>query len=274
VKILIAADMEGISGVTNWNHVQSGHFEYSRFRKIMTEDVNAAIRGAFEGGASEIIITDGHGSGNNILIEDLDSRVKLNTGNASPFAMVQGIDSGDFDGVIFVGYHARAGTMEGVLAHTWSSQRVANVWLNDVVLGEYGLNAALCGYYGTAPLMITGDQTACLQAVELLGDLEIVEVKQATSFQSAECLPPTVAQALIQDAAVRAVQRLEKGVAPQPFKVAEPVKGRIEFRMVEMADSACRLPGAVRLDGTTIEYTSPDMPTAYRGFRAAVGLGI
>jgi len=272
VKILIAADMEGISGVTNWDQVQAGHFEYPRFRKIMTEDVNAAVRGAFGGGASIIVVTDGHGSANNILVEDLDRRVQLNSGSGSPYAMVQGVDSGDFDGVIFVGYHARAGTANGVLAHTWSSLRIANVWLNDILMGEYGLNAALCGYYGAAPLMITGDQTACSQAAELLGDLETVEVKQATGFQSAECLPPSAAQALIEDAAARAVQRLKKGEAPNVFKVAEPVRGRVAFRMVEMADSASRLPGAVRLDGTMIEFTAPDMPTAYTSFRAAVGL--
>ena len=274
MKILIAADMEGISGVTNWNHVQAGHFEYPRFRKIMTDDVNAAVQGAFDGGADEVIVTDGHGSGNNILIEDLDRRAKLNSGNASPYAMVQGVDASDFDGVIFIGYHARAGTADGVLAHTWSSQRVANVWLNDIMMGEYGLNAALCGYYGCAPLMISGDQTACAQAVALLGDLETVEVKQATSFQSAECLPLSIAQDKIQTAAMRAVKRLKNGEAPKPFKMAEPVRARVEFRMVEMADSASCLPGAVRLDGTTIEFLSEDMPEAYRSFRAAVALGL
>ena len=115
MKILIAADMEGISGVTNWNQVTAGHFEYPRFREIMTGDVNAAIRGAFEGGASEITVTDGHGSGTNILVEVLDSRARLNAGHTSPYAMVQGIDSGDFEGVIFVGYHARSGTVNGIL---------------------------------------------------------------------------------------------------------------------------------------------------------------
>jgi len=139
-------------------------------------------------------------------------------------------------------------------------------------MGEYGLNAALCGHYGAAPVMISGDQTACSQAAALLGDLETVEVKQATGFQSAACLPPSVAQTLIQTAAMRAVQRLKNGQAPKAFKVGEPVRGRIEFRMVEMADSASRLPGAVRLDGTMIEFTSPDMPSAYTSFRAAVGL--
>jgi D-amino peptidase len=238
----------------------------------MTDDVNAAIRGAFEGGASDVVITDGHGGGSNILVEKLDSRAKLNAGNASPFVMVQGIQSGDFDGVIFVGYHARSGTPNGILAHTWSSKRVANVWLNEVVMGEYGLNGALCGYFGAPVLMITGDQTACTQAVELLGELETVEVKQATSFQSAECLTPTVAQEMIQSAAARAVKRLGRGEAPTPYKVAEPIKGIVEFRLVEMADSASRLPGAIRLDGTRIQFTAPDMPVAYKSFRAAIGL--
>lgn len=272
MKILIATDMEGISGVTNWNQVTAGHFEYPRFRKIMTEDVNAAIRGALDGGATEIVVTDGHGSGTNILIEDLDRRAKFNSGSTSPFAMVQGVQTGDFDGVIYVGYHARAGTANGILAHTWSSLRVANVWLNDIVMGEYGLNGALCGYYGAPVIMVSGDQTACAQASELLGDLETVEVKQATSFQSAECLAPSAAQALIEAAAQRAAQRLKAGNAPAPFKITEPISGKLEFRMVEMADSASRLPGATRLDGTTITFTSPDMPTAYRSFRVAVGL--
>ena len=139
-------------------------------------------------------------------------------------------------------------------------------------MGEYGLNGALCGHYGTPVVMISGDQTACAQAAALLGDLETVEVKQATSFSSAECLPPEAAQKLIEAAAVKAITQLKNGLGPKPFTVSEPVKGTFEFRLVEMADSACRLPGAVRLDGTTIEITSPDMPTAYRSFRAAVGL--
>jgi len=272
MKILIAADMEGISGVTNWNQVTQGHFEYPRFRLIMTEDVNAAIRGAYAGGATQVVVTDGHGSGSNILIESLDPRASLNSGNTSPFAMVQGIETGDFDGVIFVGYHARAGTHRGILAHTWSSQRVANVWLNEVVMGEYGLNAALCGHYGAPVVMITGDQTAGAQATELLGKLEIVEVKQATSFSSAECLIPQIAQKLIEGAAQLALERLVTGNVPQPFVIAEPVTGRVEFRFVEMADRASRLPGAIRINGTTIEFTSPDMPAAYQSFRAAVGL--
>jgi D-amino peptidase len=269
MKILIATDMEGISGVTNWDQVDPKHAEYARFRKIMTEDVNAAIQGAFEAGADEVVVTDGHGDGTNILLEELDPRARLNSGNGSPFSMVQGVEAG-VGGVMYVGYHARAGSQNGVLAHTWSASRIANLWLNDVLVGEYGLNGALAGHFGVPVLMISGDQTACAQAVELLGPLETAVVKQATGFASAECLPLKTAHQLIREAASRAVLRLKAGNVPDPFVVAEPVKVTIEFLQPEFADRAVRLPGAKRLDGRRIEFVIPDMTAAHAGFRAAV----
>lgn len=270
MKILIAADMEGISGVTNWDQVDPSKPEYPRFCKLMTDDVNAAVSGAFDGGAAEVIVSDGHAGGYNILIEDLDPRVLLNSGNSAPFAMVQGIQAGDFAGVIFVGYHARSGTENAVLAHTWSSKRVANVWLNDILVGECGLNAAVCGDFGAPVLMITGDQITCTQAENLLGKLETVAVKQSTSFSSAECLHPRVAQEMIREAATRAVTRVKDGKASKPFTITGPIKTLIEFRHPEMADNACRLPSARRLDSTHMELTAPDMPSSYINFRAAV----
>jgi D-amino peptidase len=176
------------------------------------------------------------------------------------------------DGVIFVGYHARAGSTDGILAHTWSSQRVANLWLNDTLLGEYGLNAAVCGHFGAPVLMITGDQTACAQATELLGELETVVVKQANGFASAECLPPAVTHEKISEAAKRAISRLEEGKVLKPYHVSLPVRVTVDFLQPEMAERAARLPGAVRLDGRTITFMCPDMVSAYLGFRAAVGL--
>src|SRR5512139_1405686 len=137
MKILIAADMEGITGVTTWDQVDPKHPEYVRFRKLMTADVNAAIRGAFDAGATEVIVADGHSRGSNILIEELDGRARLNSGSPSPFSMMQGIDGG-IQGVILVGYHARMGTPNAILDHTWSSARVAGVWLNSDPVGEIG----------------------------------------------------------------------------------------------------------------------------------------
>jgi D-amino peptidase len=269
MKILIAADMEGISGVTTWDQVTAGKPDYPRFRRIMTEDVNAAIRGCFDSGAKEVLVTDGHASGSNILIEDLDQRASLNTGSPSPLSMVQGVD--EVDGVIYVGYHARAGSPDGILDHTWSSRTVANVWLNDILVGEYGINAAVAGHFDVPVLMVTGDQTACTQTVELLGDVETVVVKHATGRYSAECLPPTMAQDMIEKVAAKAVNMLAKRKAPEPFVLEEPILLVVEFFNSAMTDHAMRMPEAER-DGTCVSLSLPDMVTAYNAFRALVAL--
>ncbi len=269
MKILIAADMEGVTGVTRWEETEPTHSEYVRFRRIMTDEVNAAIAGAADAGADEFVVTDGHGGGTNILVEELDARARLNSGGASPLSMMEGVDP-ETAGVLFIGYHARGGSRNAVLAHTWSSGRIANVWLNGSLVGEYGLNAALAGHFGVPVLMISGDQTACAQAVELLGNLEMAVVKKASGYFSAECLSPKITLPMIRKVASRAVLRLKDGTAPQPFIVQTPVNVTIEFRQPESADRVVRLPGAKRLDGLQIEFSVPDMLAAHAGFRAAV----
>jgi D-amino peptidase len=270
MKILIAADMEGISGVVSWDHVDSSHAEYPRFRRIMTAEVNAAARAAFEAGADEVIIADGHGSGLNILIEELDARACLNSGNSAPYSMVQGI-ADDVQGVMLIGYHACAGATNAILDHTWTT-RVANLWLNGARLGETGLNAALCGYFGAPVIMISGDQAVCAEAKALLGPLEIVTVKRATSRTSAECLPPEVTRKAIEETAIRAVRRLAKGDAPPPYVLPAPIQIVVQFNESDMADRAMRLPEAKRLEDRQVEYVAEDMPTTYTAFRALAAL--
>ncbi len=272
MKILIAADMEGITGVVNWDQVDPAHAEYARFRRLMTQDVNAAIRGATAGGATEIIVTDGHAFGHNILIEELESNARLNSGNSSPFSMVQGIGT-DIQGVIFVGYHARAGAANAVLNHTWSRNRVQNVWLNGQLVGEIGLNASVCGHYRVPVLMISGDQTACAEAASLLGKIEVVVVKQAYGRLSAECLPPPVTHSQIFRAAERVTRQLATGQTPSPLQQPTPIEISIQFNQSEMAETAARMPGADLLDDRRIRFTAPDMPSAYTIFRTAVRLG-
>ena len=272
MRILIAADMEGISGVVHWDHVDSQHKEYARFRKLMTGDVNAAIEGAFEGGAEEVIVADGHGSGRNILVEELDPRARLNSGSPSPFAMVQGVDTG-IDAAMFVGYHARVGSTNAILDHTWSSTCVANVWLNGKPVGEIGWNSSVCGHFGAPVIMISGDQTACAEAKALIGDaLQTAVVKQARGRMAAECLPPEVSGQKIREAAARAVRGLRAGQAPQPLRLEAPVQVTLELVTSDMADRAALLPGATRLEGKRIEITVDDAATAYRAFRSAVAL--
>ncbi|MGB8984939.1 MAG: M55 family metallopeptidase [Anaerolineales bacterium] len=270
MKILIAVDMEGITGVTTWDQVNPGHAEYGRFRKLMTQDVNAAIRGAFDAGADEVVVADGHWNGSNILVEELDPRARLNSGSPSPFSMMQGIDE-SIAGVIFVGYHARNGSPNAVLDHTWSSRTVANVWLNDLLTGEYGLNAAVAGHFGVPVIMISGDQTACAQTTELLGDLEMAVVKQASGRFAAECLTPDVTQEIICLSAERAVERLSAGEAPDPFVLDTPITVTVEFFSSDMADKATRIPSTKR-EGTRVSFTAQEMAAAYNGFRAMVML--
>jgi D-amino peptidase len=272
MKILIATDMEGITGVTTWDHVTPGHAEYARFRKQMTEDVNAAIRGASDAGAEEVIVADGHWNGSNILIEELDPRARLNTGSPSPFSMMQGIDE-SIDGVMFVGYHARNGSPNAILDHTWSSRTVANVWLNDLLTGEYGLNAAVAGHFGVPVIMVSGDQTACAQVTELLGDVETAVVKQATSRFAGDCFAPDVTREMICISAERAVQRLAQGNVPEPFILDTPITVTVEFFTSDMADRATRIPFTKR-EGTRVSLTAPEMDSVYNGFRAMVMLAL
>jgi D-amino peptidase len=270
MKILIAVDMEGITGVVHWDQVTSEHPEYPRFRSLMTGDVNAAIRGVFAGGADEVVVTDGHADGRNILIEELDPRATLNSGTPSPLSMLQGIQAG-IDAVIFVGYHARVGSQSAILEHTWSNLRVADLWINGEPFGEIGLNAALSGHFGAPVIMISGDQTACAEARALLGRVETAVVKTAHGRMAAECLPPQVAQGLIQEGARKAVINLRDDQAPAPLHIPPPITLAVDFVHSEMADMAALLPEA-RRSGRRVEYTAADMPAAYTAFRALLAL--
>lgn len=270
MKILIAADMEGITGVTTWDQVTPGHAEYTRFRRLMTQDVNAAVRGACDAGADEIVVADGHWNGSNILIEELDHRARLNSGSPSPFSMMQGIEE-SVDAVFFIGYHARNGSANAILDHTWSSKSVANVWLNDILSGEYGLNAALAGHFGVPVIMASGDQTACGQMTDLLGELELAVVKQASGRFAAECLAPQVSQGLIYEAAFRAGEHLANGGAADPFVLDTPVRVMVEFVSSDMADRASKVPYTQR-DGRSVSFTAQDTVLTYNAFRSMVML--
>jgi D-amino peptidase len=271
MKLLIAADMEGISGVVHWDQVYPQQPEYPRFCRLMTGDVNAAVRGAFKAGADEVLVTDGHNTGRNILVEELDRRARLNSGSLSPLAMVAGADTG-VDGVLFIGYHARIGAPNAILDHTWSDERVANLWLNGRLVGETGLNGAVCGHFGVPVIMLSGDQTVCAEAVDLIGELETAVVKQAHGRMAAECLPPSVAQEKIEAAAAEAVTRLRQGTAPRPLRFPPPVTLTVDLIQSEMADKAMLLPGARRGPDRRIEYTADDMLQAYFAFRTLLAL--
>ncbi|MCU0507348.1 MAG: M55 family metallopeptidase [Anaerolineae bacterium] len=276
MRILIAADMEGITGVVHFDQVTPGHAEYARFRKLMTDDVNAAVRGAFAAGADEVIVSDGHWNATNILIESLDPRARLNSGSPRPYSMIEGIDSG-IDGVLFIGYHARAGTPHAILDHTWSSSRVEGVWLTPaggekLAIGEIGLNGAVCGHFGAPVVMISGDQSACAEAEALFPGIVTAVVKQAKGRNAAECLPPAETAEMIEQCAAKGVDHLVAERPPKPLRLQGPITVAVEYVKSEMADDAAILPGARRAEGKVVEFVAQDMPEAYRAFRSLVGL--
>lgn len=265
MKILIAADMEGISGATSWSHVSPANSEYVRFRRIMTADVNAAIAGAFDGGADEVMVSDGHNAGHNLMVELLDPRAQLNAGNAAPHSMMSGIELRP-DACMFIGYHARAGTQQAALNHTWDLH-IANLWLNDILVGEAGLNAALAGVFHAPLLLVSGDQALAAEVRAIIPGVESVVVKQSTSGQSAECLHPSVAQEKIRSGAALAVKRFANGSGPHPFSFNGPVTVTLEFTQAIEAARSTRLPGVHRLESKKVQFVAADMLQAYRAFR-------
>ncbi|PKO12055.1 MAG: peptidase M55 [Chloroflexi bacterium HGW-Chloroflexi-10] len=271
MKLLIAVDMEGITGVVNWDQVTPGSTEWQRFRRLMTEDVNAAIVGALEGGVDEILVADGHWNSDNLVIDQLHPRAVLNYGSPSPFSMIQGVDQG-VDAVFFIGYHAMVGTAQAILDHTWSNAKVANLWLNERLVGETGLNAAVCGHFGVPVILLSGDQAVAAEAKDWLPGIHCVVVKQAAGRYSAACLHPTETKKMITNAAHQAVLDFKAGQAAQPLRVVEPVSLRVEFKTTDMADRAMMAPGVVRVDGRSLRFSSDSMPQAYLTFRALVGL--
>ena len=266
MKLLISADMEGISGVVSSDHTTSNHKEYERFRKLMTAEVNAAIEGALAAAADHIIVNDSHGSMTNILIEELNPTTELISGSPKPFGMMQGIGP-EVDAVFFVGYHASSGTGAAVLEHTWSSSTVFSVQLNDQAVGETGLNAALAGAFGVPVVLVTGDQAVVEEARALLGDIETVTVKESITRVAARCLHPQVARRQIREAAQRAVR-----LKISPFVLPPPITVRIVFQRALYADLAALAPGSLRMDGHTVEWTGDDMPAVYSAFQAMVKL--
>jgi D-amino peptidase len=272
MKILITVDMEGITGVVHWDQVMPDHSEYPRFCKLMTGDVNAAIRGAYAGGATSVMVTDGHYNGRNILIEELDPRAILNSGSPSPLSMVQGVDE-DVDGVMLVGYHGRMGAVNAILDHTWSDERVSGLWINGQAFGEAGLNGAVCVHFNVPVIMASGDQTLCVEVQEFFGNkVEIAQVKRAVGRMAAECLPPAVTASLIEEVAKRAVINLKSKKAPKPFKVTKPINLTVKFEQSEMADRAALMPHAIRTIERRVEYVASDMVTIYHAFRTMLAL--
>lgn len=268
MKVFISVDMEGISGVVNWKQTEHGKEDYERFRKLMTQEANAAIEGAFEAGAREVLVNDSHGSMRNLILEELNPEARLISGSTKFMSMMEGIGQG-FDAAIFVGYHSMASST-GVLNHTYSG-KVSHYRVNGRVMGETGMNALVAGYYGVPVVVVTGDSEVTREARELLQTVETVTVKEPRSQFSALCLHPKKAQALIKETVKKALSNVR---SYKPLEPPAPATVEVRFHTSGQADAACLMPGGRRLDPVTVEFTGKDYLEAYRGARTMITLAL
>jgi len=255
MKIYISADMEGVVGVVTQEQLGPSGFEYQRAREFMTEEVKAAIEAAFEAGATEIVVSDSHGNGQNLLIEKLPRNITLVRAFPRPLTMMQGIDE-TFDGVIFLGYHTSTTNPQGVRAHTMSSANLADVRLNGVSMPEAGLNAAIAGHFNVPVIMISGDDAIVKEAGALLGDIEGAVVKWAYGFHSARTLMPEAAYELIRLKVKQAIGRIKDF---KPYKIKAPVQLDVRFKNYRPSEVLSYLSIVERTDSHSVRFTGKDM---------------
>lgn len=265
LKVFISVDMEGVCGVVHWEDVSRSGKDYGLFRRLMTEETNAAIEGALAAGATEILVRDSHGSARNILPDLLHPKADLLRDWAnSPLSMMEGIDE-TFDAVIFIGYHARANTPDATLDHTMSSSAVYEVTLNGKKMPEAGINAFIAGNFGVPVALVAGDKAICQQVTELFGEVETAAVKEGIG-NAAKMLHPKKAQELIKKKTTDALKRVSDF---KPFTFTPPYTLDITFRDERRAEIASWLPGAKRKTSTTVSYTSNDWMDVLRFFMFA-----
>ena len=267
MKVHVISDMEGVSGIVKWQQTSGGDPMYEEGRRLYTEEINAAVRGAKAGGATEIVVMDCHGAGQgwtfNSLVPDL-------LDPACEFVVQQEwteytafLESG-CDAALFVGMHAMNGARFGVLNHTVSGQAWQNLWFNGTLVGETGINAALCGTWDCPVLLVTGDRATCDEGRALLGDgLTTVAVKEGIGRFGARQIPALRARELIEDGAKRALKDLE---AVAPYHPGSPCTIEVEYKVTEAVDKLRRVPAVEIVDDRRIRSTADTWWAAWNQF--------
>ncbi len=266
MKVYMATDMEGASGITQELMTFADQARYQEGRRALTGDINAAIRGAQAGGATEIFVSDGHGAcgGYNVIFEDCAPGAVYGLGSPG-LGYLDGCDE-DCELAFCVAYHAKAGAFPAVLDHTQSSRNIVDISVNGEVLGELGLTAACCGDLGVPVGLVTGDDAVCAEARELLGDIVTAQVKIARSRTCAHCMAPADARALIEAKAREAVERAAEF---QPFVIEGPITMRLQYLRTEMAHGWRRRSDVTMLDARTVEFQAASVLAAmniYAGY--------
>jgi len=269
VKVFIISDMEGVAGIVKWQQTDGAKEKraYHEGRELYTEEINAAVRGAKAGGATEIVVMDCHGAGeewtfNSLIPDKLDPDCEFvvqNDWTEYTAFLEEGVDA-----ALFVGMHAKVGTPDGVMAHTVSGQSWRELKFNGTSVGETGINAALCGHWNCPVLLVTGDEAVCREARGLLGNgLTTVAVKKGIGQFSARQLPALKARELIEAGAKQALKDL---AAVKPYDPGHPCEIEVQFhtpaRLVEYRNRR----GTEQVDTLTLVSKADDWWTAWSQF--------
>ena len=254
-KIYISADLEGVVGVVTGEQLGPDGFEYQRFREFMTAELNACIDAARAAGETELLISDSHGNGQNLLIEQLPTDVMVIRSFPRPLGMMEGIDD-TFDGVIFLGYHSSAANKRGVRAHTMSSANVIDIRLNGISMSEGSMNAAIAGHFGVPVIMISGDDVAVAETQVIVGDMEGAVVKWAKGFHSAQTLTPDAAYEVIRTRTKSAVDRIDDF---EPYVLETPIELELTLKHYRPVELLGYLPNVERVNSHTIRFVGKDI---------------
>jgi D-amino peptidase len=252
MRVFISVDMEGVAGVATLDQIIRGGTGYPRAQELMTNEANAAVRGAFDGGATEVVVNDSHGTMDNLLHDRVDPRARIVFGAPRASCMVQGITRDD-DLAVFVGYHAGAGA-DGVLSHTFSSN-FTELRVNGQPMSEAEVNGLYASWYGVPVGVVTGDDQICEASRKAFPGVTAVEVKKAHGYSATDTLAPQVAGDLIQRSVAEAVAGASE-LRPQP--VPESLSLEIDFSSPLMADMAVAVPKSERLSALTLRRTVDD----------------
>jgi D-amino peptidase len=265
MRVHVISDMEGVAGIVRWQQVTGGDPMFEECRRLYTEEINAAVRGARAAGATEVVVMDCHGAGkawdfNSLVPELLDPGCEFVV--QDEWTEYTGFLEEGCDAALFVGMHAMAGAADGVMNHTVSGQAWRNLWFNGTLVGETGINAALCGTWGCPVLLVTGDEATCREATELLGArLTTVPVKRGLRRFSARQLAPIRARELIEEGAKRALSDLG---AVAPYDPGRPCEIRVELNTTDATEEYRRKPGVEVVDSRQVVCRADDWWTAWQ----------
>ena len=258
LRVLISVDMEGVAGAVTGDQLGPSGFEYGRFRDFMTREALAAVTAARAAGATEVIVTDAHGNGENLLIEQFPADVRVIRSWPRQLGMVAGVDQ-EVDAVIFIGYHASTNNAKGVRAHTFSSATLTRVALNGVNVSEGSWAAAIAGHFNAPVIMMSGDDAAIAEVRSAVGNIEAAETKRTLGFHSAITLTPQASYELISARVKAAMARRSEF---KPYKVTTPVTVDVSFKNYTPAETLAYLPVFERIDAHSIRFRARDMVEA------------